>query len=79
MLGSLAMRHLGNTYGCTPLNKLSIGKHANVVFRNCNSTPHATIFLKVFVVVVVVVLFCFFVCLFVCFDKNCLAKNKTSI
>ena len=34
--------------GCTPLNKLSIGKHANMVFRDRNSTPHVTIFWKIF-------------------------------
>ena len=30
--------------GSTPLNKLSIGIHANMVLRNRNSTPHVTIF-----------------------------------
>ena len=35
-------------YGCTPLNKLSIGKHPNIVFRDCNSTHYVTIFWKVF-------------------------------
>ena len=33
--------------GSTPLNKLSIGIHANIVLRNRHSTPHFTIFLKV--------------------------------
>ena len=32
--------------GSTPLNKLSIGIHANIVLRNRNSTPHVTIFWK---------------------------------
>ena len=34
--------------GCTPVNKLSIRKYANIVFCNCNSTPHVTLFWKVF-------------------------------
>ena len=32
--------------GSTPLNKLSIGIHANIVLRNRHSTPHVTIFWK---------------------------------
>ena len=32
--------------GGTPLNKLSIGIHTNTVLRDCNSTPHVTIFWK---------------------------------
>ena len=32
--------------GSTPLNKLSIGIHANIALRNRNSTPHVTIFWK---------------------------------
>ena len=32
--------------GSTPLNKLSIGMHANIVLRNRHSTPHVTIFWK---------------------------------
>ena len=34
--------------GSTPLNKLSIGIHANIVLRDRNSTPHVTIFWKFF-------------------------------
>ena len=30
--------------GSTPLNKLSIGIHTNIVLRNRHSTPHVTIF-----------------------------------
>ena len=32
--------------GSTPLNKLSIGIHTNMVLRDRNSTPHVTIFWK---------------------------------
>ena len=30
--------------GSTPLIKLSIEIHANIVLRDCNSTPHVTMF-----------------------------------
>ena len=30
--------------GGTPLNKLSIGIHSNIVLHDRNSTPHVTIF-----------------------------------
>ena len=32
--------------GSTPLIKLSIEIHTNIVLRDCNSTPHVTIFWK---------------------------------
>ena len=35
-----------SNHGSTPLNKLSIGIHANIVLRNRHSTPHVTIFWK---------------------------------
>ena len=49
--GSMSLKELSKgigrqNKGSTPLNKLSIGIHANIVLCNHNFTPHVTIFWK---------------------------------